>query len=115
MKLAATLLFTISLSPTLALAQHPTPIRHIIVIVQENRTPDNLFQDATLINNGADIGKAKDAQPYTIGTCWDIGHGNSSFVADLGLQPTGSFCPSSSYVPGACSKPTCANDTFVQD
>src|SRR5580704_9987644 len=32
-----------------------TPIRHVIVVMQENRTPDNLFQDPALIANGADI------------------------------------------------------------
>ncbi len=31
------------------------PFKHVIVIVQENRTPDNLFQDQHLIDNGADI------------------------------------------------------------
>jgi Phosphoesterase family len=30
-------------------------IQHIIVLVQENRTPDNLFQDQNLRNAGADI------------------------------------------------------------
>src|SRR5207244_8381232 len=32
-----------------------TPIQHVIVVVQENRTTDNLFQDQNLINAGADI------------------------------------------------------------
>jgi phospholipase C len=30
-------------------------IQHVVVIFQENRTPDNLFQDPNLINKGADI------------------------------------------------------------
>src|SRR5579862_2428685 len=30
-------------------------INHVVVIFQENRTPDNLFQDPDLINRGADI------------------------------------------------------------
>src|ERR1700680_427122 len=30
-------------------------IQHIVVIFQENRTPDNLFQDPNLIAKGADI------------------------------------------------------------
>src|SRR5579863_3023191 len=55
MKLTANLLLTISLSTTLAFAQNPA-IQHIIVVVQENRTPDELFQDPNLINAGADIG-----------------------------------------------------------
>jgi phospholipase C len=31
------------------------PIRHIVIIFQENRTPDNLFQDPVLVSRGADI------------------------------------------------------------
>jgi hypothetical protein len=30
-------------------------IQHIVIIFQENRTPDNLFQDPVLISRGADI------------------------------------------------------------
>jgi phospholipase C len=30
-------------------------IQHVVVIFQENRTPDNLFQDPVLIAHGADI------------------------------------------------------------
>ncbi len=30
-------------------------IQHVVIIFQENRTPDNLFQDPLLINRGADI------------------------------------------------------------
>jgi phospholipase C len=30
-------------------------IQHVVIIFQENRTPDNLFQDPVLIANGADI------------------------------------------------------------
>ena len=30
-------------------------IQHVVIIFQENRTPDNLFQDPVLIGRGADI------------------------------------------------------------
>jgi hypothetical protein len=30
-------------------------IQHVVIIFQENRTPDNLFQDPVLIAAGADI------------------------------------------------------------
>ena len=30
-------------------------IQHVVVIFQENRTPDDLFQDPVLISHGADI------------------------------------------------------------
>ncbi len=42
MKFAARILLFTSLVATFAYAQ--TPFQHIIVIAQENRTPDNLFQ-----------------------------------------------------------------------
>ena len=32
-----------------------SPIQHIVIIFQENRTPDNLFQDPVLIAYGADL------------------------------------------------------------
>ena len=37
----------------LAFAQNA--IHHVVIIMQENRTPDNLFQDPVLIQRGADI------------------------------------------------------------
>ncbi|HSY63780.1 MAG TPA: alkaline phosphatase family protein [Terriglobales bacterium] len=35
--------------------QSQSKIQHVVVIFQENRTPDNLFQDPVLISRGADI------------------------------------------------------------
>ena len=51
-KLAFGLLFLL-----IALASMPArgQTQHVIVVVQENRSPDNLFQDINLYNNGADI------------------------------------------------------------
>jgi phospholipase C len=51
-------------------AQPPPPpgkIKHVVVIFQENRTPDNLFQDPVLISRGADIAQSgKDSKGNTI-------------------------------------------------
>jgi phospholipase C len=69
--------------------------QHIVVIFQENRTPDNLFQDAVLISRGADIvnkGKTSTGQtltlsPIDLGTTgpnpqnYDLSHANAAFVA----------------------------------
>ncbi len=33
----------------------PGKIQHVVILFQENRTPDNLFHDTVLINRGADI------------------------------------------------------------
>jgi len=38
--------------------QAPGHIQHVVIIVQENRTPDNLFQDPVLISRGADIAQS---------------------------------------------------------
>ncbi len=68
-------------------------IQHIVVIFQENRTPDNLFQDSKLIANGADIassgnsfGQTIPLSPIDLGTAgsnpqnYDLSHANTAFV-----------------------------------
>jgi phospholipase C len=63
--------------------------QHVVVIVQENRTPDNLFQDPVLIKNGADIaqsglnsqGQTITLQPGPLATIYDLSHEHSAFVA----------------------------------
>jgi len=63
--------------------------QHVVVIVQENRTPDNLFQDPILIKNGADIAQSGlNSQGQTItlaaeslATVYDLSHAHSAFVA----------------------------------
>src|ERR1700737_4618870 len=45
----------------------PGKIQHVVVIFQENRTPDNLFQDPKLISKGADLAQSgKDSTGHTI-------------------------------------------------
>ena len=72
--------------------QTPPPsqkIQHVVVIFQENRTPDNLFQDPKLIAAGADIaqsgvnsqGKTVPLAPVALGDTYDLDHSHSSFVA----------------------------------
>jgi phospholipase C len=70
-------------------------IQHVVVIFQENRTPDNLFQDPVLIKNGADIaqsgvnsvGQTITLSPIDLGTAgsnpqnYDLSHAHSAFVA----------------------------------
>jgi phospholipase C len=71
-------------------------IQHIVIIVQENRSTDNLFQDPVLIQRGADIvqsgttstGQTVQLQPIDLGTTegtspdnYDLSHTHSSFVA----------------------------------
>jgi phospholipase C len=72
-----------------------TVIEHIVIIFQENRTTDNLFQDPVLIARGADIassatgsqGQIIPLMPIDLGTSganpsnYDLGHGHNQFVA----------------------------------
>jgi phospholipase C len=70
-------------------------IQHIVIIFQENRTPDNLFQDPVLIKAGADIassgvnstGQTITLSPIDLGTAgsnpqnYDLSHAHSAFVS----------------------------------
>jgi phospholipase C len=78
-------------------------IEHVVIIFQENRTPDNLFQDPVLIAAGADIassginskGQRIPLQRIDLGNVgpnpdlYDLGHAHSSFVQMCDLKPTG--------------------------
>lgn len=69
-------------------------IEHVVIIFQENRTPDNLFEDPVLISRGADIatsgkntlGETIPLSPIDLGTVgtdpsdYDLGHGHTDFV-----------------------------------
>ncbi|HEY3972143.1 MAG TPA: alkaline phosphatase family protein [Candidatus Sulfotelmatobacter sp.] len=64
-------------------------IQHIVIIFQENRTPDNLFHDPVLIANGADIassgldstGNTIQLTATSLGVDYDLSHAHSAFVA----------------------------------
>jgi len=64
-------------------------IQHVVIIMQENRTPDNLFQDSTLISNGADIaqngldhnGNQVPLQPQPLAINYDLAHSHVPFLA----------------------------------
>jgi phospholipase C len=63
-------------------------ISHVVVIVQENRTPDNLFHDPVLIAQGADIassglnsrGEKVALAPVPLATPYDLDHTHQAFV-----------------------------------
>jgi len=64
-------------------------IQHIIVVFQENRTPDNLFHDQVLINAGADIassglnssGQTVPLGMTPLGIDYDLSHTHPAFLA----------------------------------
>jgi phospholipase C len=63
-----------------------TPISHVVIIVQENRTPDYLFQGVP----GADISKTAidskgqpvQLQPVSLAAPYDLGHTHNNFITD---------------------------------
>jgi len=67
----------------------PGQLKHIVIIFQENRTPDNLFQDPKLIANGADIASSgvnssQSKIPLTagpLGIDYDLSHAHGAFVS----------------------------------
>jgi phospholipase C len=91
MKLAAkSLLLILTTTATLAYAQTGpnTPIKHVIVVIQENRTPDNLFGSDAFASSpqlpGADLvkqGKCGTTNvtltPNVLNACFDPDHGHS--------------------------------------
>jgi len=64
-------------------------IQHVVIIFQENRTPDNLFQDPKLIAAGADIqnygidskGERITLTPAPLASDFDPSHDHLSFLA----------------------------------
>lgn len=63
--------------------------QHIVIIFQENRTPDNLFHDPLLIKAGADIasvginskGQSVTLQPAPLATFFDPDHSHQAFTS----------------------------------
>src|SRR5271165_1709692 len=74
-------------------------IQHVVIIFQENRTPDNLFQDPVLITRGAAIASSGlsssgpvTLQPTTLGIDYDLSHKHDAFTAMCDLDPTTNTC-----------------------
>jgi phospholipase C len=94
-KRLVSLISLLSLGTSVARAElpYPNPFRHIVVIVQENRTPDNLFRGLLTwpgINPANyDIatwgvnskGQVIPLEPVPLGIPYDLSHAHSAFVA----------------------------------
>ena len=96
-----------------ALFPPPTQtIQHIIVVFQENRTPDDIFGSNPSFEPGVDITKPDDPKITCHGerlnltplpleqSCVDPGHGHSSFVVMCDLDPRTQVCK----MDGACDE-----------
>lgn len=89
----------------------PSKIQHVVIIFQENRTPDNLFQDPVLISAGADIassglnssGQMIQLTPESLGVNYHLSHAHSAFVK----QYDGGKMDGADLVPIACNVAPC--------
>jgi phospholipase C len=86
---AVTLILLVSVGTTSALAQKKhNEVQHVVVIFQENRTPDNLFGSNPNFLPGVDIatsGLGSDGQqipltPVKLASNYDLDHGHAAFV-----------------------------------
>lgn len=129
--LRVVLLFATGLFATVANAQYgTTPIKHVIVIFQENRTPDNLFQGLCTANGGVpgcspagyDIastyvnaeGQTLPLQPVGLATNFDLDHSHAGpnlngTVSGFNFEFTNQGISRKS---GANVPPLCGKDTF---
>jgi phospholipase C len=80
----------------------PGKINHVVIIFQENRTPDNLFHDPVLISRGADIASSgMNSQnqtipltPVSLVTEYDLSHSHKAFLSELnGADQVNVNCP----------------------
>ena len=86
-------------------------IQHVVIVFQENRTPDNLFQDPVLIAAGADIassglnssGQTIPLSAGPLAVNYDLGHSHLDFVA----QYDGGKMDGSDHVGVGCHVPPC--------
>jgi phospholipase C len=124
------LIFLVLLGTALCYADSaPGQFKHVIIVVQENRTPDNLFGGVPPQNgwtgpwfeNGVDLAIAPTAppaqggqpgQPWCLGACFDPGHGNSSWHTQhangLPIQKKDpSNCGSTSLITFCNNQPVC--------
>jgi trimeric autotransporter adhesin len=99
-----------------------TAIQHVVVIFQENRTPDNLFQDPNLIANGADIassginskGQLIPLQPVHLVDNYGMGHAHLGFLVsyDNGKMDGFNLDPAG-CLPQPCTLPPNAEYSYV--
>ena len=79
----------ILLIPSLAFGQ-PLQFSHIVIVVQENRTPDNLFGSNPTFEPGVDLatsgldsqGQEVPLTAYSLVGCYDLGHSHASFLKE---------------------------------
>jgi phospholipase C len=118
MKLAAKSLLLLSLFGTvLAQAQFPPNIKHVVVIFQENRTPDNLFQGLSALpgyNIQTTDPNGNPLQPVTLDNNFDLSHSHANFEFEFN-NPGVPIKPSCNGNPNCPIPPTANQFMFVQN
>ena len=105
MKFASKVLFLLVSIGAIHASAQISNFEHIVIIFQENRTPDNLFQglcgtNRSLCPKPYDLqnfgfnskGQKIELSPVTLGTNYDLGHGHGSFVEMCDLDTTTNLC-----------------------
>ena len=72
------LLIVLLLYATISSAAPPT-FKHVIVVIQENRTPDNLFGGNSTFEYGVDIQQGSQG-PWCLGACFSPDHSHLSWT-----------------------------------
>ncbi len=112
--LSGNLTNTTTLSLTINGPIQPGLINHVVIIFQENRTPDNLFHDPVLIAAGADIasqgqtstGQMVTLTPVSLAPSYDLDHTHSAFLQACDYNPSTNTCAMDGADKIACS-PNC--------
>ena len=91
MRLTAIALLSATLIPVAVTAEAAAVFKHVVIIFQENRTPDNLFGSFPTFEPGVDIkasglnslGKTVPFGSVLLAGCYDLGHSHIAFEAQL--------------------------------
>ena len=108
MKTLTLLLLTLFVAATVFAQPFNLPVQHIIVVVQENRTIDNLFaNDPALVANGVHIATTGQCgtqtitlAPYQLDACFDASHAHTAWVTAYDSGKRDQFCSISSGIAG---------------
>lgn len=79
-------------------SRFPTPIQHVVIVFQENRTPDYLFHfmqqyGANIATTAVDsLGQVVPLKPISLAAPYDLGHSHKNFLQDCDLQPSSGSC-----------------------
>src|SRR6202023_466704 len=75
-------------NPPVIIPPPPAQLKHVVIVFQENRTPDNLFHDRVLMARGADIastgvnslGQTVTLSAGSLGVAYNPNHSHRAFL-----------------------------------